>query len=621
MLVYKIGKDGLKREMAVVALMDDEGNPYPIYERDGQIYIRSYSHGLVVGDTLYFERNDGPDIQYYGTYVVSEVIDDDNFAIKTPELLKIDFTSAARFAKRYSPDPETAAVEFLAFFVLNGNNHIFAKNKGNNLVRYSLHGGDDYTGLVKCTFLYEDDFLYTLTSEELVFLNETGKTIFVFLNEKANEEILQLSNLRGSHWQYEEGVVMLQNCIVPVDANGRDIGSRIYWEAESEELCEILAKNAPYLTFYSFDERFIENTFEETDNGFICYPQDGVKVMKNSISLNMIDLFTQDFSLGVRQDEEIRENIVEKVKKDSKNAIIDYEKQCFTPTCKNGENTCDVSRIIFKLHFRKREIDENFSYGEWKTNDDLFWNGIDYENGSLVPKYEGDPSDLLGYLGFSDDDVFYKKKKIENTFIRLSFYDTTDRRTQNLLYTSTIFANSSQLYSDYVENVKFGVEKKSEREIGEDEEEIQVYPDEYVFVEDARKRLCAEFSCASKYDSNISSDGFYLYLFPGIVGDSGETTIYMKVEFNHAKYGYTIPFVHTESNTSADLKVNYSKTDGGNRYTDMASLFNDIYIPIVVKYDSNDRRYVWEYKNENAYDGDKLILNLFEPKINSGQYD
>lgn len=619
MLTYRIGKKDIKSSIKEIPLFDGEGNAYPICEKEGEIIINSPSHKLRAGDMLYFERNDGVDIQFYDSHPVYRVIDEDTFSIRTPELWKIDFNSTAMFEKRYSPEDDVTTVSIISFFVNGGTNHIFRKNKGDYKIKAFLYGDDEYDTCEGYAFIYEDDFLFRIDDGELNWLNETGRTIFVYLNEAAREEADSMGDSAGVDWTYEEGVLTLKNCMVPVDAKGKDIPSRLYWVNKSDEVCEILSKNTSDLTFYSFDERFIENTFEESEEGFICGVKPGVKLIADTSSIDLYNIVSNDFSLGLRQDDIIKQEIVDKAKNVAKNAIIDYEKQCFVPVYDNGGNICELSSIIFRLHFRKRELDENFSYGEWKTNDNLFWNEIDYTGGSLVPKYDDNPSDLLGYLGFSDDDVFYKKKKLENTFIRLSFYDTMDRRTQNLLYTSTIFVNSSKLYSDYVENVKFGVEKKSEREIGDNEEEIQVYPDEYVFVENARKRLCAEFSCGSRYSSEISSEGFYLYLFPGVLNGESAATIYMKVEFNHAKYGYTLPMLHTESNSVSGLKANYMKSGNGGTYVDMTSLFNDLYIPITIKYDEERRRYTWEYEGSNAYDDDILVLNLFEPKINKGE--
>jgi hypothetical protein len=323
--------------------------------------------------------------------------------------------------------------------------------------------------------------------------------------------------------------------------------------------------------------------------------------------------------------------------KKEKNPIIDYEKQCFSPAIFNkDEKKNNIDEITFNLHFRKRKselVRDEFGeilgikYGEWQTNDDLFWNNYTVNEGSytLSKVYENltpEDADLIGYLGFDDDDVYYQKKKLENSFLRLSFFDTTDRRTQKLLFTSTMFVDVGRLYSYYVENVKFGVEKDGHGE----------FPDEYVYTETARKRLSMSFSCRNKYDSEKSSEGFYIYLFPDILQDErlrlSEGTdmmrIYMKAEFNHAKYGYTIPltcqrngdFVEAISPEDSDFKVNYSKESSGKTYTDMDALFNDMYIPVKLKKINGE--YLWQPNGYDSIENGKMIINLYEPKINKG---
>ena len=51
--------------------------------------------------------------------------------------------------------------------------------------------------------------------------------------------------------------------------------------------------------------------------------------------------------------------------------------------------------------------------------------------------------------------------------------------------------------------------------------------------------------------------GFYLYLFPEYIGK----TIYMKVEFNHAGYGRTIPLVYIQ-NGKLPISYMFKKENG-----------------------------------------------------------
>ena len=138
----------------------------------------------------------------------------------------------------------------------------------------------------------------------------------------------------------------------------------------------------------------------------------------------------------------------------------------------NDDN--EVDEIVFDLHFRSRNMDD------WTINDDnkegylCNWNILDnyrLMNGSEVLNSDNtklnhkplikidsndfnfyQPSDLLYYLNFTDKDIYYQKQKVGKSFLRLSFFDSNDPKTQSLLHTSTIFLNEGELYKKYIDN-------------------------------------------------------------------------------------------------------------------------------------------------------------------------
>lgn len=69
-------------------------------------------------------------------------------------------------------------------------------------------------------------------------------------------------------------------------------------------------------------------------------------------------------------------------------------------------------------------------------------------------------SDLLSFLGFSNDDVKYQKSKLKKTFLRISFYDSDNIGNQNLLHSSTIFLDSGNLFAKYIKNINTEEEYK-----------------------------------------------------------------------------------------------------------------------------------------------------------------
>ena len=52
-------------------------------------------------------------------------------------------------------------------------------------------------------------------------------------------------------------------------------------------------------------------------------------------------------------------------------------------------------------------------------------------------KWDDTPSSISA-AGFSGDDITNRRKRLTSSFLRLSFYDSDNLKTQNLLYTSTL---------------------------------------------------------------------------------------------------------------------------------------------------------------------------------------
>ena len=300
--------------------------------------------------------------------------------------------------------------------------------------------------------------------------------------------------------------------------------------------------------------------------------------------------------------------------------IIDYEKRQFIPVVRKTttpnlrislNSYTKVNEIEFNLHFRDR-MDENGNVREdWSTTDEQYWNNLsplDGSNTNLVydlPYMDDSYADTLNLLGFTEDDVKYSRNALKKSFLRLSFYPNNDINPQEMLYTSTIYFDMGEMRQTY----SF-IKNKN----------LLVFDDN----NDKKLRLSAKFSVKDKYSTTNSSEGFYLYLFPDEIGvkTSGQT-IYMKVEFNNAKYGKDGKVVMmlprdedgkiikaTDTGFPQDMMDN----DGG---TDI-NYFNDmIKIPINIRFDNNFQKYVYEFPFITN-DENKIILNLFEPK-NAGQ--
>lgn len=361
-----------------------------------------------------------------------------------------------------------------------------------------------------------------------------------------------------------------------------------------------------------------------------------------SSSINFDLPIGEDYTANLRQAELFNSSYLERVKEENINSIIDYEKQIFYPVVKHVDNEkktttiYDVAKINFNIYMRTREADENGDYDNWDVEEGGYWN-LGIPGSGETPNELYGYGDLLGYLGFTDDDIKYQKNVLKKTFIRISVYDTPYRQTQKLLYYSTLFFDSNVIYKKYTNLCATP---------GLASDKVYVVPSDEV---PSTSCLTARFTCTPKHNNEASSDGFYLYLFSTAAqkDENGKNPIlYMKVEFNHAKYGKTIPLIwphyHEDKirlNTrqlearqgdeisfyTDDFPTDY-ETEGinGNSYVDMSKLYGDLYIPIEVSYNAVDNRYEWQIisrannfmRGKNGCNEDVININLFEPRIN-----
>jgi hypothetical protein len=290
-----------------------------------------------------------------------------------------------------------------------------------------------------------------------------------------------------------------------------------------------------------------------------------------------------------------------------------------------------ATKINVSLHFRKRreintedneiELKErkqnttitsgNVYFDGWFINEDeaetTWWNGMDYSESAINSnimntfiKNSGLTSDLIGYLNFTDNDIYFRKKKVSQSFLRLTFYNSTDPIEQKLLFYSTVFLDSTSLYGKYIKQMLYMKENNLF-------EEVKNMNAAVVFCDDENSptRIDTKFSITNEYDRTKSSEGFNIYLFSSdrnINTEKNEKTIYMKVEFNHAGNGKTIPMIIWPKNEQGEY---ISLTT--------ENFFDSLYIPIKMAYLNG--KYIYyipdAFKNEDG----EISLVLFEPKL------
>lgn len=363
---------------------------------------------------------------------------------------------------------------------------------------------------------------------------------------------------------------------------------------------------------------------------------------------------------NLRREGIIKNDFVDYVRDNSINSIVDMEKDVYYPVWTEIRNDRTIynpiKKLVFNLHFRTRTLDnwrvieDDREFENIQTPNSLMshWFVTDYK---YYRSFESNDvlqnsSDLLGFLNFSTSEVKNMASKLSRSFLRLSFYSTNDPNTQVLLYTSTIFFDENYAFSKYMSlkrnsDLKYmDVVKLQESKFNDVDEYINNGSDEYQISSNTTSnfsevigdyylndglRLSSRFSVTDKYSTSTSSDGYYLYLFKEYANKMREATIYLKVEFNHAGVGKSIPFMMPRAGEENIIRIgdlNFP-SDG----FPMNDIYNQLYIPIKLIYDDNENKYVYylpdglreqNYLNENSIiklDDETMVFNLFEVKF------
>ena len=401
-------------------------------------------------------------------------------------------------------------------------------------------------------------------------------------------------------------------------------------------------------------------------------------VYDNYIIYNNSPVCSINLPLGIKfrtdlQKEQLMADYLTDRRAKSINKINDMEKDVYHPVqwdTINKKKINDIYQIIFNLHFREHRFDD------WNAAPDSYWNGVindptakenddklrlmnnsneeelgffSYGNDNWK---RSDQSDLLSYLNFTNEDIRYQKSKLKKSFLRLLFFDSMNPADQNLLAYSTVFIDSGALFSKYVRHFEGegfsalnyngdivlptsldlnGIRINREPMIGK--ETYEEFKDD---LEDVR--LSSQLVIKDKYNSTTSSEGFYLYLWRDNDSGATPTDLYMKVEFNHAGYGRTIPFMMPykdkdddgkekgEVKTFKEIVGDWRPTEEEGKYVGygIKRYLKYSYIHLKYQYDTVDKRHVY-YVDTDLYKGtDKSIygidntmkFDLYEAKIN-----
>ena len=373
---------------------------------------------------------------------------------------------------------------------------------------------------------------------------------------------------------------------------------------------------------------------------------DGMSAVRVDVPMQM------NFSTDANRDIISDEMFFEKIKADVLPPIEDMEKIVIYPAVYNGEGKplSLANEIEINFHFRRRWHEDGtnrvISDG-WLTNDTYGWTtGYPEYNESIDRDYMtnyDEMSDLVGYLGLEDDDIYYQKTKVKKSFVRLLFYDSKAVLNKNLITYSTTFLDSGKLFTKYsmIRNNKdlYVYVHESERF---ENEMVMFEPrstEENMKYENLR--LSSTLTLKDKYNDDASSDGFYIYIYRRDAPRERPIDFYLKAEFNNAKYGKTVnlmmpigedgvPIRFTDEDFPSDFVI---EEDGKTKF-DFDKYYNSMFINVKVKYDKTLKKYVYyfpwdpevqkekmaekgvEYTVSNDVENNKITLNFFEPRIN-----
>jgi len=578
-------------------------------------YDSPYLSGMTPGETVdSFVASHPDEFPYFSGMSVGQTISE--YMEANPELFEFD----QHDEKYVITFTENHDIFYQDVRFINGVQNLSEYN----IIVYDVYG--DIIGyLGGLQFLHEisnisldvDDFYTTTTAETCGIYDEIGMPYNILFH---NYFFLP-TDISLNRIAITEGI---SNRVqrTPIDTD------RTYRNRQIEYLLEngfefVPRYNPFYYTYFSDEQTngvfwvdVLWDYFEENNNitpqkdvWVNCGTTKSVLTYDNSyfrVSVN--GLFDVSQSLGLEDDiNKYINNVTDSLIPET----IDFERVKYVPIVydKYTQNPLLVDEMIFNFHFRKRQETSastkqypQYEKG-WYINQDsgntIWWNEMDYTGTSFDTNkmYEfiadhGEQSDLLGYLGFDDDDVYNQKTKIRETFMRLSFYTSTDPTEQKLLYYSTVYFDSAKLFGEYMK-------QKIRRN------ELKTNNNTPIVFEKNNERLDSRITITSEYDTTTSSEGFNLYLFKDDVVENGFRTIYMKVEFNHAGCGKTIPMMIWPINEDGDYKP-----------VTIDNFLQSLYIPVYLRY--IDGKYTYEIGGGDIYNN-SIIFTLFEPKIDIEQ--
>ena len=400
--------------------------------------------------------------------------------------------------------------------------------------------------------------------------------------------------------------------------------------------------------FFYTELEAIPNSNEKRITFFGCSGET-VSLLRYTDFMGLGVVLEQDYDAKrMFQEYQVNELFVKKIKNSIIPDFIDLEKIKYAPAFieeKPNEETGDTGDTIvttylatgltFNLHFRTRISGETpYDFEDtWHLNDAIeTWNGNGIDDtpktreGLYTDEDFVNSSNLIGYLGFTDDDIYNQKNRVKQSFIRLLFYDSDNPLTQNLLYYSTIFFDSGDLFGKYVK-------RKAWLESEDEDFDHLVTPVVWspTADTDACSAVTSQLMVNDEYDMTRSGEGFNLYLFrEDAPVENDPQDIYMKVEFNHAGIGRTVPLIRWPKEKDEEGK---EIPNGNADKLTIENYLSNLYIKVRIAL--TEKGYVYTFpntvssedknnggkRNGIVWENERLILNLFEPMLETDKVE
>lgn len=384
---------------------------------------------------------------------------------------------------------------------------------------------------------------------------------------------------------------------------------------------------------------------------------DNVYVCRYTDYMGLGVVLEQDYDAKrMFQEYQVNELFVKKIKNSIIPDFIDLEKVKYAPaffeTVEDEEVAHLATGLTFNLHFRTRVSASTDDYEKeeiarykfedtWHLTDDMTtWNGNGYNGDEFDLKTTDDfyqdeeflnSSNLIGYLDFTDDDIYNQKNRVKQSFLRLSFYDDINPLTQNLLYYSTIFLDSGDLFGKFVK-------RKAWLEDNVDDYDETTNPVVWssAATTDECSAVTSQITVNDEYDTTKSGEGFNLYLFKqdAPIDENDVQDIYMKVEFNHAGNGRTIPLIRwPKEKLTTEGHEDEEDPYGLPEILTIENYNSAIYIKMEIRLTEDG--YVYSFPNAVSavdednngrlngivWENDRLVFNLFEPMITPDTFE